>query len=225
MKELQNPTARRRAGRPSRLSRELVITAALELLDEMGIEQFSVTKLGKRLDATAMSIYTYFPSRDALLEAAADHLFALFTPPAPEEHWQDYILAWLVAVTRHFERFPVSLQVLAWDEHISASWLRAWLPALRALHAQQPDLKRLAVIADWFLTATIGFIYAHLHGPKRLAPLSENVLELFDSDEREILVGVQRQHANPDEGYRLEFEFQNIVAGLEVLISSNSGKA
>lgn len=219
MTAVQDPAPRRRAGRPSRLSRELVITAALELLDDVGIEQFSVTKLGKRLDATAMSIYTYFPSRDALLEAAADHVFALFTPPPAMAQWQDYILAWLEAITRHFDRFPVALRVLAWDEHISVSWLRTWLPALEVLHAQQPDLKRLAVTTDWFLTATIGFINAHLRGPRRLAALSPDALELFDEEDQKILTAVQQQLGNPDESHRLQFGFRNLVAGLEALLA------
>lgn len=222
MTALQDHAPRRRAGRPSRLSREIVISTALELLDDVGIEQFSITKLGKSLDATAMSIYTYFPSRDALLEAAADQVFAMFTPPPAMARWQDYILAWLDAITRHFDRFPVALRVLAWDEHISVSWLRAWVPALRVLHAQQPDPKRLAVTIEWFLTATIGFINAHLHGPKRMAALSADVLDLFGEEDRKILTAVQQQLGDPDESHRLQFGFRNLVAGLEALLADDA---
>ena len=219
---MDNPIPRNRRGGPRpRLSREIFISTALELLNEGGIEQFSITKLGKRLNATAMSIYTYFPSRDALLEAAADHVFALFTPPPEVDCWQEYMLAWVNAIIRHFERFPAALEVLAWDEHVSASWLRAWIPAARVLRRKQPDLDRLAVITDWFLVTTIGFIYAHLRGTKRLAAYPEGVLDGFDEEDRELLIGLQQRHLHPDESQRLRIGFRNIVSGLEALLSED----
>jgi len=218
MHTLPESAVPRRAGRPSRLSREMVLAAALELLGDEGADHFSIAKLGKRLDATAMSIYTYFPSRDALLEAVAEHIFALFEPPPAMDRWQDYILEWLRAITLHFERFPVALQVLAWDEHISVSWLRAWLPVMRVLQEQEPDPKNLAAICDWFLTATIGFINAHHNGPKRMAVLPEDVLQRLDSKDRRLLEDMRQHQGGPNEKWRLEYAFQNIIDGLEGLV-------
>jgi len=220
MHTLPESAVRRRAGRPSRLSRELVLAAALELLGDEGTDHFSIAKLGKRLNATAMSIYTYFPSRDALLEAVAENIFARFEPPPVMDRWQDYILEWLRSITLLFDRFPVALQVLAWDGHISVSWLRAWLPVMRVLQEQESDPKTLGAISDWFLTATIGFINAHRNGPKRMMTLPEEVLERLDSEDRRLLEEMRQYQGGPNENWRLEYAFRNIIDGLEALVGN-----
>ena len=51
------------------LSQERIIAAALELVDEHGLEGLSMRALGRRLGVEAMALYHYFPSKAALLEA------------------------------------------------------------------------------------------------------------------------------------------------------------
>lgn len=47
------------------------MTAALELVDEQGLEGLTMRALGRRLDVEAMALYHYFPNKSALLEAVA----------------------------------------------------------------------------------------------------------------------------------------------------------
>ncbi len=62
----------RRPHRPALLSRqttrphEEIVTTALTFIEEEGLEAFSTRKLGARLGLQAMSLYHYFPSREAL---------------------------------------------------------------------------------------------------------------------------------------------------------------
>lgn len=72
----------RRPNRPAqpprnatRSSKEIV-AAALTLIEEEGLDAFSTRKLGARLGLQAMSLYHYFPSREALLDAAVDRMIA-----------------------------------------------------------------------------------------------------------------------------------------------------
>ncbi|MGE5183431.1 MAG: TetR/AcrR family transcriptional regulator [Acidobacteriota bacterium] len=58
------------------LSHEAIVTAALRLIDQTGIAEFSTRKLGRVLGCEAMAIYWYFPSKDALLDAVVDRLMA-----------------------------------------------------------------------------------------------------------------------------------------------------
>ena len=51
------------------LSKERIIAAALEVVDEGGLEALTMRALGQRLDVEAMALYHYFPSKAALLEA------------------------------------------------------------------------------------------------------------------------------------------------------------
>jgi AcrR family transcriptional regulator len=67
-------TARRKARAPAELSPETIRTAALRLIDEHGLEEFSTRKLGRALGCEAMALYWYYPSKDALLDAVVDKL-------------------------------------------------------------------------------------------------------------------------------------------------------
>jgi AcrR family transcriptional regulator len=51
------------------LSREAIIAAALELVEERGLKRLTMRALGERLGVEAMSLYHYFSSKDELLEA------------------------------------------------------------------------------------------------------------------------------------------------------------
>ncbi len=65
-----------RKKKPSGLTHESIRRAALELIDEGGLEAFSTRKLGVALGCEAMAIYWYYPSKDALLDAVVDELMS-----------------------------------------------------------------------------------------------------------------------------------------------------
>jgi AcrR family transcriptional regulator len=56
------------------LSHERIRSAALELIDDVGLEDFSTRKLGTLLECEAMAIYWYYTSKDALLDAVVEKL-------------------------------------------------------------------------------------------------------------------------------------------------------
>ena len=58
------------------LSHETICAAALELIDQHGLEEFSTRKLGRVLGCEAMAIYWYYPSKDALLDAVVEKLMS-----------------------------------------------------------------------------------------------------------------------------------------------------
>jgi AcrR family transcriptional regulator len=69
------PRAPRRAARADReLSHESIRSAALRLIDDDGLDAFSMRKLGAELGCEGMALYWYFPSKDALLDAVVDKL-------------------------------------------------------------------------------------------------------------------------------------------------------
>ena len=56
------------------LSHDAIVGAALRVIDETGLAEFSTRKLGRVLGCEAMAIYWYYPSKDALLDAVVDRL-------------------------------------------------------------------------------------------------------------------------------------------------------
>ncbi|HEY8975496.1 MAG TPA: tetracycline resistance transcriptional repressor TetR [Burkholderiaceae bacterium] len=80
----------------SRLNRDDVLRAALELLDEVGIDALSTRKLAERLGVQSPTLYWHFKSKGALLDAmSAAVMQRSRTPstPGPDEDWRDWLLA------------------------------------------------------------------------------------------------------------------------------------
>lgn len=55
-----------------RFDREIALKAALRLLNEVGIDKLTMRALGNAINVQAPSLYYYFPSKQALLDAMAD---------------------------------------------------------------------------------------------------------------------------------------------------------
>src|SRR3954468_4373196 len=66
------------------LSRERIVAAALEVVDEQGIEALSMRKLGQTLGYEAMSLYNHVANKDDLLDGILDLVLAEMDPPDPE---------------------------------------------------------------------------------------------------------------------------------------------
>lgn len=73
------------------LSAELVVTAALTLLDRVGVEAFSVRALAKDLGVAPMTLYTYFRGKDELLDAVRDHALGAATLTTAYGGWQHQV--------------------------------------------------------------------------------------------------------------------------------------
>ena len=65
------------------LSRDQIVTAALELLDAEGLEGMNMRALGKHLDSAATAVYWHVGSRDSLIALAADRAWAEVELPDP----------------------------------------------------------------------------------------------------------------------------------------------
>jgi TetR/AcrR family tetracycline transcriptional repressor len=80
----------RRGLRRGSLTKELIVTESLRLLDEGGLDGFSLPKLGRALGADQTAVYRHFASKDDLVLAIADRLIdESMTGLEPRECWVD----------------------------------------------------------------------------------------------------------------------------------------
>src|SRR2546430_7327549 len=71
----RGPSRRVRRGlRRGSLTPELIVKESLRLLDEKGLDGFSMPKLGRALGADPTAVYRHFASKDDLVLAIADQL-------------------------------------------------------------------------------------------------------------------------------------------------------
>jgi len=69
-------TAKRRPGQAAGLSADQLAAEALGLVDEEGSDALTVRGLARRVGVEPMSLYNYFPNKEALMEAVWDQVIA-----------------------------------------------------------------------------------------------------------------------------------------------------
>jgi AcrR family transcriptional regulator len=124
-------------GAPServRLSRERVVQAALEFIEERGLPNLTMRRLGERLGVEAMSLYRYVPGREELLDEVVKHIIADMEQDAdvliaPQHGWQDFLQRLAHGVRRTALARPVAFPLVA-SRPVEAPWLR---PPLRSV--------------------------------------------------------------------------------------------
>ncbi len=126
------------------LSREVVLDAAIELMNAEGVQKLTMRRLGEALGVEAMSLYRYVNGREDLLEGVAATLVAqIHVDPGselePVNGWQG-VLQWLAhSVRRLALEHPNAFPLMA-TRHPAAPWLR---PPLRSLRVVEEFLQAL----------------------------------------------------------------------------------
>lgn len=59
------------------LTRDIILSAALELVDDAGLSALSLRSLGKRLGVSQAAFYRHFPDKSALLEGICEQIWRL----------------------------------------------------------------------------------------------------------------------------------------------------
>lgn len=95
------------------LSREVILAAALELIDQESLEALSMRRLGAALGVEAMSLYHYFKNRDALLDGVVEVLMKKAEASLkPNDDWREKIRtilrAYREAGRKHPNAFPLA---------------------------------------------------------------------------------------------------------------------
>jgi AcrR family transcriptional regulator len=125
-----------------KLSRELIVAAALGQIDRSGAQGLSMRSLAQELGVEAMSLYRYVHGREDLLEGVVALLMADLTSNLDEElseHWQGFLQSTAHEVRRIAVDHPNAFPLVA-TRHPAAPWLR---PPLRSIEVVNTFLSTL----------------------------------------------------------------------------------
>jgi AcrR family transcriptional regulator len=89
-----------------------VLHVAVAIADANGLAAVSMRKLADRLDAGAMSLYHYFPNKDALLDAMVDAVFARIEAPTLADDWKTALRKRAISTRAALTRHPWALDVM-----------------------------------------------------------------------------------------------------------------
>ena len=88
------------------LTRELVLRAALTIMDESGFETLSMRLLGTRLGVEAMSLYNHVANKDDILDGVLDLVVEEIAIPAGDANWRSAMQERAVSAWLAFKRHP-----------------------------------------------------------------------------------------------------------------------
>src|SRR3954470_24125665 len=106
------------------LSRSRILAAALELVDEQGIDALSMRKLGQSLGFEAMSLYNHVANKDDLLDGVLDLVLAEAEPAPAEAPWDEAIRGSAISMHAAFRRHPWASALLMSTAHMRPARLQ-----------------------------------------------------------------------------------------------------
>ncbi len=160
------------------LSRELILTTSLDLIEREGLREFSARKLGRALGCEAMSVYHHFPSKAHILDALVDRLVDEIPMPAdslpPLERLRAIMRGYRTIAVRypHFSQFFI---VHRMESAPALAKLDAAVKACRDLGLDTEAAARLFRVLSYYLMgAILDETQGYAKGPGSLDPVPED---------------------------------------------------
>jgi len=196
------------------LTRETIIRTAVELIERDGEAAISMRRIAAELRYGVMSLYNHVPSKEALLDAVAEHVMTGYDfSPDPTLDWRDQARALVRSFRALARRYPHCLNVVITRQLNTSAGLQPLEAALATARSAGFDGETSVRIMRTFVAYALGGLLneARLNayqpdaaGQARVdAERFPNIAEL----------GWSLTHADHDK----DFEF-----GLELLISAVS---
>ncbi|MGW3730481.1 TetR/AcrR family transcriptional regulator [Streptomyces sp. NPDC000851] len=184
-----------------------IYAAALQLIDENGVEALTMRKLATALDANPMSLYHHVPNKDALLRGVARMVGARFRTVTPQDApWQERtrLLAadFRTLAHRHPNLMAYSFGRPDFIQPEDPFWaaLTAILDAAEVPHPEIPQTAALVcAVVTGVLTAELNGSLHQWANLRPTAPAAENEPPTVD----------------PDQDHMFRLALDTIIMGLE----------
>ena len=106
------------------LNRERVLSAAISLADDEGIEALTMRRLGERLGVEAMSLYNHVANKEDLMVCMGDMILAEIELPAEDVDWKTGMRRRAVSARDVFVRHPWAVVLVDTRAHPGPAALR-----------------------------------------------------------------------------------------------------
>ncbi|MGR6915911.1 TetR/AcrR family transcriptional regulator [[Actinomadura] parvosata] len=115
-----------RTGRPPKISRAEIVTAADRVIEQDGVAGLTMRRLAKEVGSTAMAIYHHVRDKDELLLLLLDSYAATLPKPELPREPRERLVAAAVAMHEALSGRPWAVEVLRADDLVSVGAL--WYP-------------------------------------------------------------------------------------------------
>jgi AcrR family transcriptional regulator len=150
-----------------RLTPDIIARAALEMLDDSGLDGLSMRLLATRLDVQAPALYWHMKNKNQLLDAMAAAIFndaaAGLEAPRAGETWQQWLADWARQLRRAMLRYRDGGRIFASSSVTEPALFRATELALRTLQDAGFDVRRAARSLAALVHYAVGFTIEEQH--------------------------------------------------------------
>lgn len=202
-----------------KLNRDLILTAALRLADDEGIDAVSMRRLGQALSVEAMSLYKHVTGKEDILDGIADLVMLEVPVPARDLPWRAALTRSAAAMHEALLRHPWSGAVIESRRSpgpARLAYLDAIVSILQSAGFTLPDVGRAFLAVD---SHVYGFTLQVLAMPFDLRDVPDEARTLADDTFGDTYPGLRAmaELAMSEPGVPIEFEFglDLILDGLE----------
>ena len=210
----------------TRLSRELVLRAAITLADRDGIESLSMRKLGQEVGVEAMSLYNHVRNKEDMLNGMVDVVFSEIDLPFSEVDWSLAMRQRAISARQALLRHPWAIGLMESRAQPGPATLRHHDSVLRNLRDAGFTIEMAAHAYSVLDSYIYGFTLNELSLPfdtsEEVAEVAGNILREFPATEYPHLAEMAVEHAmKPGYDYGDEFEFglNLILDGLKRVVN------
>jgi AcrR family transcriptional regulator len=168
---------RKRAPPREPLSRERIVQAALEQVQEEGLAQLSTRRLGQRLGCEAMSIYHHFPSKAHLLDAMVDHAIASVELPRAGRDPVERLRALCRNYRTMAHRLPALFPLVAVHRLNTPTGVRFIDAVIALIQDIEPDpaaaARQFRAVGYYLIGACLDETSGYAMGPSAAEPVSD----------------------------------------------------
>jgi TetR/AcrR family tetracycline transcriptional repressor len=144
------------------LTRERILHVGLRLIDEQGLEAFTMRKLASELGVDPMSLYRYFENKEALLDGVADVLWAEVKLPESETGLEALLRSFATSLRALAHVHPHAYALLCTNQSLSLAMLRSCDVALEQLQRAGFEQKRAVEILCTVCSYAMGYAMVEL---------------------------------------------------------------
>jgi TetR/AcrR family transcriptional regulator, tetracycline repressor protein len=194
------------------LDAEEIITAAVEIFRESGLDAVSMRRVSSRLGVSPVPLYSRVGNKQALVEAIADRLLRDVAPALDDgEVWADYARRWARALRARLRLARDSRLIVTPDR---AGYVEASRPLIEVMRRDGMSADAAVQACRLVMWATVGFgaVESGAQPPKRRRGLTRpggdpggvdrrEIDALFDLHIRYLIEGIQQeQRKGPSSG-------------------------
>ena len=209
------------AKRP-RLNKDRIVEGALLLADDVGMDAFTIRRLASALSVGPMTIYHYFPNKEAIIDAMVDAVYEQIVLPPTDKEWTHAIRLRCVSAREVLNRHPWAPPYMMSRTSPGPATLRHHDALLDCLRRGGLSLQMTAhayAILDSFLH---GFALEEASlpsgGDEDVQMTAEDMTAAFDAKRYPRLFEFATEHVmQPGYGFDSSFEF-----GLDLIIDGLS---